>query len=166
VIDADVLRASGLSDHPRSRACRDFLLEVLHVCHRAAVTPVLTREWQGHASDFGIHWQAAMQSRGKITRLGGAPKPELRRTVEDLLPAAVRQIALKDIHLVECALDADRRVVSLDEHARMAFRPLTERCPSLKQVVWVNPERAGREAVLWLREGAPYRERWSLGTDA
>lgn len=62
---------------------------------------------------------------------------------------------LKDAHLLEAALATDGIVASRDEKARAAFRAASEVVSLLRQVVWLNPDRAEEGAIPWLEAGAP-----------
>ncbi|HLG99155.1 MAG TPA: hypothetical protein VKX49_22785 [Bryobacteraceae bacterium] len=46
VIDASVARSATMSNDSTSTACREFLQEVLRVCHRVVLTPEIEQEWQ------------------------------------------------------------------------------------------------------------------------
>lgn len=94
-----------------------------------------------------------MTSRGKIVRLAEQSNETLRGQVPQT-PAVV-----KDLHLIEAALAADRIVISLDDNARAFFR-----VDAAKEVVWVNPVDQGGHAICWLRQGANPVDEWKLGT--
>jgi hypothetical protein len=67
---------------------------------------------------------------------------------------------LKDVHLIEAALAADKIVVSLDDQARALFD-----VGELRTILWVNPVRHHPDCLAWLDEGAEPDERWRLGRD-
>ena len=62
----------------------------------------------------------------------------------------VADILLKDAHLIEVALVADQRVISLDEEARLHFGLAASAVPVLCKICWVNPARSAEQAVQWL----------------
>src|SRR3954452_5022187 len=67
VIDASIARAAGdSSTHPTSRNCRDFLLIVLEICHRAVMTAPILEEWNRHQSRFASTWRKSMMARKKL----------------------------------------------------------------------------------------------------
>jgi hypothetical protein len=84
VIDASVARAAGPNGavHPTAKHCRDFLLAVLEVCHRAVFSPPITDEWKNQQSGFARQWRVAMFARKKIEPLDDLEDPELREQVE------------------------------------------------------------------------------------
>lgn len=79
-----------------------------------------------------------------------SPRPELTD--------AERESLLKDVHLIEAALAADKIVVSLDDEARALFD-----VGELGTVLWINPVRYYPDCLTWLAEGAEPDNRWLLG---
>lgn len=159
VIDASVLHASGESVHPTSRGCREFLEHVRDICHRAAATEAILNEWSTHQSKFAFGWRRAMYARRKIEILSVQPDEAMRnRLPRPDLTVAEHEALLKDIHLIEAALAADKIVVSLDDEARALFD-----VGSLSTILWVNPVRHFADCLAWLAAGAEPDERWMLG---
>lgn len=70
---------------------------------------------------------------------------------------------LKDVHLVEAALQADKIVVSMDEVVRSCFHDLSSQAHQLKYIAWINPCQEHEHALDWLREGAEYVRACCLG---
>jgi hypothetical protein len=152
VIDASVALAAGLTMKPDSRRCREFLLAVLRISHRAAMSVRLRAEWKRHQSLFAARWLADMTSRGKVEEVVDAPNERLRAEA----PATIS--AQKDLHLVEAALVTDKIVISLDDRARTELA-----VQAAADVMWVHPVGEGGHVIYWLRNGAaPVRE-WMLG---
>lgn len=168
VIDADVARAAGERDVPRSRRCRRFLLRALEICHRMALSPELAAEWRKHASGFTRSWLAQMRRKGKVVDVADPTRHELRARVAGAAASARdEQIVAKDFHLVEAALATDRLVVSMDETVRQRLASMATKFAELKPVVWVNPETDDSSAVEWLEAGArPERDGRLGGTAA
>jgi predicted nucleic acid-binding protein len=152
VIDASVASAAGLTTKPDSRRCREFLQEVLHISHRATMTPLLRAEWNRHQSRFAAIWLAEMRSKRKVEEIADVPSEPLRKE------APQRRSVQKDLYLVEAALATDKIVASLDELARteLALTACTD-------VMWVNPVDEGGHVIYWLRNGAAWMEEWKLG---
>src|SRR5947199_9302433 len=164
VVDASVARASGETQHPVSRACREFLQEMLKVCHKIVMTQEIRQEWNRHRSKFAYVWLSSMTARKKVVRVGSAEKPELRQAIRLLeLGEKERGAILKDIHLVEAALAAGQTVVSLDDNARDLLRLIVASIPSVRPVVWVNPVKEDEHAIQWLGKGAIAEKRRQLG---
>jgi hypothetical protein len=159
VIDASVLRASGESVHPVSRACREFLEHVRDICHRAVVTEAILNEWRRHQSKFASRWRLSMYASRKIVKIQIAPDRSMRRRLQRQgLTLAEKDAMLKDVHLIEAALAADKIVASLDDEARRLFN-----VAELNTVVWVNPVAHHEDCLTWLADGAEPAERWLLG---
>ena len=169
VIDASVARASGGEDatYPTSKRCRDFLTAVRIICHRIVMTPEISREWKKHQSNFARQWHVSMQARRKVCRVDAAPNDGLYNKVKrEAANEKDREAMLNDLHLVEAALATDQIVVSLDEAARGLFADTAQRVGELKNVVWVNPDRADERPVRWLEEGARPEKGRQLGSGA
>jgi hypothetical protein len=161
VVDASVMRAAGESEHPVSSANRDFLNAVLEICHRVAITADIRDEWRRNQSRVARRWRVAMYARRKIVLLQVPGNGELRlRLTQGHSPEETEAI-LKDTHLIEAALRADRIVASLDENARALFRTA-----ELTAVTWVNPVSERARIQNWLEQGAPPVEEWKLGYNA
>ncbi len=164
VIDASV--ASGADDRsPRQTtrvACADFLFAVRDLGHLAVFNDRLREEWEGHgrthgaASDFALSWLTSMQSKGRVRR-SSLERPDLRWRIPN---AAGHHEDVKtmedDFHLIEAALDTDRRVASRDDKARTAFKQASAKgLVELAPVLWVNPASPSEAAIGWLEQGAP-----------
>jgi hypothetical protein len=158
IVDASVVRAAGESEHPISSANRNFLNAVLEICHRVAMTTQIGDEWRRHQSKATRRWKLAMYARKKIVLLYVSTNPELRLRLTQAHSPEETEAILKDAHLIEAALRADRIVASLDENARALFNTA-----ELNSVTWVNPVSERARIQKWLEQGAPPVEEWKLG---
>jgi hypothetical protein len=153
VIDASVGRSAGVSEDPTSRCCREFLEAVLNICHRMVLTPEIEREWNAHRSGFALLWQGAMESRGKIARIG-----ELRDLVREIESAARTpsdcKAMLKDVHLIAAAMAADGVIASRDARARNLFAGIAAEVQGLGKIAWQHVDANNGDAVQWLSAGA------------
>ena len=70
---------------------------------------------------------------------------------------------LKDVLLIEAALQADKIVASLDETVRHCFHEVTSTIVVLKQIAWVNPCKDDEKAIEWLEHGAEREQERCLG---
>jgi hypothetical protein len=52
VVDASIARSAGDGIHPASQMSRQFLLDMMTICHRVVTSPDITLEWQKHTSRF------------------------------------------------------------------------------------------------------------------
>jgi hypothetical protein len=69
----------------------------------------------------------------------------------------------KDYHLLEAAIATDHSVVSLDETVRVLFASAAGSIVALKNVVWVNPDKAGEKSIDWLERNAKPERKRMLG---
>lgn len=166
VIDASVARSAGglTATEPRARDCREFLLSVLNICHQVVMTPGIAAEWKRHQSSFARTWRVQMEARKKVFRPIPVTNATLRRRCEEVFPLeAAREAALKDIHLIEAGLAADKAIVSLDDVARALFVNLSRSARQVGAIAWVNPGRPDDQAQDWLAAGAPDEDHRRLG---
>lgn len=164
VIDACVVRAAGTADKPVSSACREFLLQVLRICHRVALSPEISEEWKRHRSRFSRRWRLSMEARKKVVQMNPGIHAPLRACIRAAMlnPADQREVE-KDAPLVEAALLADQIVVSIDDVARAHFRGLAAHTGLLHAVRWVNPVEDSEGLLAWMNRRAPAGRGWRLG---
>ena len=74
-----------------------------------------------------------------------------------------RAAMLKDAHLLEAALTTDEIVIALDEIVRDLFTEAATVVGEIRNVVWVNPDRADENPLLWLEGGAKPDKKRRLG---
>ncbi|HHQ47758.1 MAG TPA: hypothetical protein ENK19_02620 [Acidobacteria bacterium] len=87
-----------------------------------------------------------------------------KAAAERLTPGQANAVE-KDSHLVAAALQADRRIVSLDDTVRGLLAALCDPCPGLDRLYWTNPCRdpeTGPSCTAWLENGAPEAESLKL----
>ena len=137
---------------------------MLDICHWVVMNPDISSEWKRHQSRFARRWLVSMYSRKKVERPDRVQDNDLREKVQGAAKSERKSYAiLKDIHLIEAALATDRAVASLDDNARELFRNITEKVGKLKPVVWVNPSNEPGDVIAWLKKGAKFEKRRSLG---
>jgi hypothetical protein len=157
VIDASIAHAAGGEDavYPTSANCREFLKAVLSICHRMAMSPAITEEWNRHQSNFARRWRVSMTAKKKIVYLGEERNDALRSKVEQFAASEKdSQAMLKDVHLIEAAQAAEQIVVSLDETVRALFKQASRQAGELGNVIWVNPDKSEERALAWLEHKA------------
>jgi hypothetical protein len=146
VVDASVARASGT---PRSGAntsekARSALERVRDDAGHIVWTHELRDEWRRHQSRFSSRWLKSMFSRRQICALS---YPEEASVASAIYLAAARSPELprmiKDVHLVDAALQADAYVISLDDASRRSFAALARSAAvvRLRAIVWTDPTR-------------------------
>jgi hypothetical protein len=172
VIDCSIAQAAGTENavHPTAKHCRDFLLAVLHICHRMVYSSAIKDEWDRHQSSFARKWRTEMFARKKIDRVVSPEDDELQEKLDGLTandteneaatkdPACldnIREAMKKDLHLVEAALATDRIVASLDDAVRDHFKDCSPALGRVKTVIWVNPNQPAEAVLSWLQNGAP-----------
>ncbi len=116
VIDASIARASGGADavHPTAATVRDFLQQVLIICHRAVMTPAIRGEWDRHESSFARKWRRSMVAKRKLIILDLPERCDLRTAVDQGSASRNEKSAMiKDLLLVEAAIATDERIIAL-----------------------------------------------------
>jgi predicted nucleic acid-binding protein len=167
VIDASIAKAAGRHDHPVSSGSRRFLEEVRRICHSFVATDVLLTEWKNHASSLALDWLRSMFARRKVDRLHPVPNEGFHTKISGTAPTEGESAQmLKDVHLVEAALEGGSPIASLDERARDSFSAASRAVASLRAVVWVNPSKDEENVLEWLRSGAQSEASRCLGFGA
>lgn len=164
VIDASIARAAGGPDatFPTSKHCRDFLQDVVTICHRIVMTTEINEEWRRHQSTFARRWLVSMYARKKVYWEDTVqPDANLRARISQAATSeAGRAALLKDCCLVEAALATDWTVTSLDDRVRQLLGDVAQQLGELRPIVWVNPDVQEENCHRWLQTGAdPERER-------
>lgn len=164
VVDASVARSAGSTEHPASVASRQFLQEMLAICHRVVMTDEIEQEWKRHRSGFATSWLATMRSKGKVVTVAPVDQEVLLAAVHaSELEPRQRTDVEKDCLLVTAAWAADNLVASNDDKVRRLLRQLAANSPEVGRVVWVNPTASEETPVEWLRGGARTEQKQTLG---
>lgn len=168
VIDVSVANTAGppREDQPDpSRSCAAFLDAVRQSDHLLVMTQDIEREWDASDADYATRWRSAMVSIGKVHFSRAVADSELRAKIKgSVRGASEQQGMLKDAHLIEAAVDTDRRVVSCDDTVRRLYRRVAQRVDDLREIVWVNPTKTVDEKPRdWLQDGAPAQPQRMLG---
>ncbi len=153
--------------HPTSKYCRDFLLAVLTICHQIVITPDVAEEWGRHQSNFARKWRVSMVAKKKLHIIRIEQSKELRDKIENAAKTENQKKAmLKDAHLIEAALAADKIVFSLDEIVRDLFSEATGNIRELRDILWANPDKEEDQCIIWLEGGARVEKKRLLGSVA
>ncbi len=159
VIDADVARASGGEEATNLRAidCRDFLEGVRKHNHKMVTTRKISDEWKRHQSRFALAWRTSMEARRRVVRINPPEYNELQDKVTNTTDNENDIDTMqKDMLLLEAALETDKTVISLDETVRRLFARASQQVGEIRDIIWVNPERAAQEQPIeWLKNGTP-----------
>lgn len=165
VIDADIMRAAGESEHPHSSNARRLLETIRDAGHRMVQCAPLVAEHKKHQSAFASRWRASMVSRKRWVPWAYQEDGKLREVLVAALPSeATAQLAavLKDAHLLEAASATDGRVLSKDAKARNLFR---RACPALgvnKTILWGDLTGSPEEVIDWVQIGCNSRTDFKL----
>lgn len=166
VIDTDIASAASdrVTEDPRPEDCRVLLETVRDTKHRVVRTEAIREEWNKHQSLFTRKWLASMFARKQVCKIDAPANDQLRSNVERYaLSENKRNAMLKDTHLIEAALQADRIVLSMDEKVRQAFGEVTYKIRPLALIAWVNPCISEEMVIDWLQCGAPLEKERLLG---
>ena len=166
VIDADIAQAAGHEDavHPTAVRCRDFLKEVRRLGHHIVMAPDVEAEWEIHQSSFSRVWLTQMASRNLIYTCGATENQSLRAVLREIVfGPGVRDILMKDAHLIEAAMATDRLIASLERRARQHFTDVARSVIEIRTIVWVNPDNDDEQVTIWLRRGARAERKRMLG---
>lgn len=165
VVDASIAASAGMGSHPSSQRCRQFLLDMLFICHKVVTSKEISVEWKNHASKFSVGWLAAMRSRGKIVVVT-PDSGDLLEHIVLLNEWTAKDIAAieKDMLLILAALEADQLIASGDSTARELFARAAKLTDGIASIVWVNPVKESDNCGDWLKSGARYAVDLTLGT--
>lgn len=137
VIDADIARSSGTSEHPTSSRSRALLNNVSKHGHFANLCPILLGEWKNHRSLFAKKWLASMIARKKVNFIN--PEKQVGNIIKNrIVSESDQSVAIKDVHLVDAALASDKVIASNDNNSRIVFCCLADTCGLIKDVKWFN----------------------------
>lgn len=156
VVDCSIAQAAGSveSEHPCGIRCRDFLMKLRGRNHRLAWSNKIAEEWNKHRSKFATEWLFAMHRLDNVRDV----QSSLQLTeaiVDSELDQGIKDALIKDSHLVEVALETDKRIGSLDDKARSYFSILSQSVQAIGDILWTNPVNEHEEATKWLEVGAP-----------
>lgn len=164
VVDASIAMSAGTRSHPTSQRSREFLLDMLTICHKVVTSKGISAEWDRHASKFCVGWLAAMRSKGKVVVV----IPELGDLMERVIGAndwSRKEIAAieKDLLLILAALQADQLIASGDSTVKNLFAKSALAVDSIAGIIWVNPITEEDHCGNWLKAGARYDQALTLG---
>ncbi|MHB8598207.1 MAG: hypothetical protein ACYDER_15500 [Ktedonobacteraceae bacterium] len=186
VVDTDIASSAAgeLAYDARPKQCRDFLNAVKDNRHSLVITEAIHEEWQKHQSNFTRTWLKSMYARRLVSHIEAPADGRLRlkvkqaASIQTKMEQAVsiqmkmeqeasiqnkQDAMLKDVHLLEAALQTDNIVASLDETVRQYFHKATSTIVVLKRITWVNPCKDEETAIEWLEHGAEQEKERCLG---
>lgn len=154
VVDTSVARQSGnvFTELELSAKCREVLRTIETAQLRVVISDDIRREWRTHASRYAWLWLTDMISRNKHIAVDPQRNAELRRAIHKL-GEVDRNAALKDLLLIEAALDDGKRIVSRDNAMRRILHGIAGSLSEVGEVHWIGPDHS--ECIPWLANGAP-----------
>lgn len=164
VVDADVARAAGLSEHPVSKGARDVLQAILNSDARAVFCPMLREEWKKHQSIFATRWQSSMTAKKKIDRI--TVTSNVSENIDlSAISDAQKAIAKKDAHVVDAALSVRSIIASNDIRARAVFKILGRVTGDIGELMWVSPTSEGERILELISSSGYVPNEWFLKND-
>jgi predicted nucleic acid-binding protein len=137
IIDADIARSSGTTEHPLSSGSRALLESVKNNKHKIAMCPLLFAEWKKHHSVFAKRWLSSMIAKKQIQFV--KPNPNTKEHIEEhIFDEKIKAISIKDSHLIDAALHEDKIIASNDDNARNAFITISGNYKCINEIVWFN----------------------------
>ncbi len=160
VVNASVAKAAGGKDATASVSinCTEFLETFRdNTPNHLVMTLELSEEWDEHQSNFAAAWLANMIATRRFHYIVSLQNGTL---YDEIIIIANQEkdvtAMLKDLHLLQAALETDKTVISLDETVRTLFAQASEKVGEIRKIIWVNPEKTEEEQpITWLKNGAP-----------
>lgn len=137
IIDADIIRSAGYSEHPISSTSRNLLDEVIKHKSETVYCKTLMAEWRKHRSTYSTKWIASMISKKKLVLI--PVKTEAKDFLESLKESTDKKVALKDAHLVDLAIASNKIIFSNDTNAKNAFSKLLDKRSNFQKIYWLSP---------------------------
>lgn len=145
IVDADIARSSGMTEHPVSRNSRESLEFIINNDLKLAMCPEILNEWKKHRSLFAKKWLASMYAKKRVIPI--KPLSEAREKINNAgITPKEHSIALKDAHLIDAALHVDKVILSNDDNAREVFCKVSEKYKELQSIRWFNVVNHSAEA--------------------
>lgn len=165
VIDADIMRASGTTQHPVSKNARLILEMVREKGHRLVQSRALKAEHDKHQSRFAATWRGNMVARKQWVLIDVPEDADLReRLAVAQNPESTKdEIAvLKDAHLLEAAAASGHRVISNDTTAKLLFQKACPLPDPHGRILWADTTALPEECVRWVEDDCPERRNWRV----
>lgn len=166
VIDADIMRSAGTSEHPHSSNARRALEAIWNAGHRMVQCKPIKDEHDRHQGRYASLWRTRMVSRKRWIHWDYKEDVALRQTLVAALPESAgrgkERAVRKDAHLLEAASATDKRIVSKDSTARKLFQ---HACPDLgmhRQILWGDLTSAAEAVIEWIAGGCHERDDFKL----
>jgi predicted nucleic acid-binding protein len=161
VVDADVARSAGLSEHPVSKSSRNVLRGISDSGLHVAFCPILLSEWRKHRSLLSAHWLASMIARKKFHC--DTPITQTQSEIESAtLSESDQAIAEKDAHVIDIAIANGNFIASNDKIARGVFSVVANSTKLLDRLVWAVPTDSSDALVDIFTNGGLVPDAWRV----
>ena len=173
VVDTSIARSASDSPAALASRCHACLEALSGAGHLLVMSQPLweewlriedtrpTGDWQYYVSRYAHAWYTNMVSRRRFIWVHPRQSEEFRSRILAAVSTTRQEEAHKDLHLVEAALAADKRVLSSDHRARTDFDGAATSVSELRSILWVDALRD--RAPQWLSNGAPDLPQYRLG---
>jgi len=165
VVDADIMRAAGLSEKPTATHARMILESIQHRGHSIVIAKPLNDEYKRHQSQFAERWKSQMVSNKRVKFTQYEDNPALRKLLIQSLPAdnvAAEAAVEKDAHLLEIALQHGQRIVSKDKKAKKYFQHSCVVKGDHRLLLWADATEKPLEVIEWIGNGCADQNHWRL----
>jgi predicted nucleic acid-binding protein len=165
VIDTSIAQSAGVSEHPTSKMCREFLEAVLANLYNIVFSPEIEEEWNRHLTRFSSRWRTSMIGANQVIWIDSCTNVDLREKIENASQDKFdKATMLKDCILLEAALITDKIIFSMDEKIRRKFNRIAKiQVKELQQIMWANPTKDQDDCVAWLQKDAEDDDKRKLG---
>jgi predicted nucleic acid-binding protein len=161
VIDADVARSAGLSEHPVSKNARCLFDAILNSKIVIVFCPVLLEEWKKHRSTYAQRWLSSMIAKKRFSLI--TPATIAAQEIEcAVIEDEQRKIAFKDAHVVDIALSTCKFIASNDVAARDIFCHIAITSVIFDDLFWAVPTNDGEELVNVISEKKYVPPKWMV----
>ena len=159
VIDADIARSVGESEHPFSSNSRKLLNTIKDDSTlKIAFCPKLKHEWDKHQSNFSLRWRASMVAKKRMLHLHTEAVTVIAIQNANISDKQ-KQIAEKDAHLVDLALASEQFIVSNDKTASDVFCIIADNSNDLNCLIWVIPNETLDALIIIIKQSRMHIEK-------
>lgn len=151
VIDADIAMSAGESKHPISSTSRKLLEEVSKSDGYVCYCKELSDEWKKHNSYYAKLWRTSMVAKRRQKML--VIENEARDFLLEMDKSKERDAAIKDSHLIDLAIKADKVIFSNDKKAKAAFSNLLDKRSNFKGIYWISPSENINDIIEYALKG-------------
>jgi len=165
VIDADIARSSGTTEKPVSKSCRIFLDFIREQGYFIVMNTTLNEEWNKHQSIYAKKWLASMYAKKKVLRHKDKNFDFEQKITSSGLSDLEKNIALKDVHLLNASRDYGKTIASGDDKARSTYVALAVLYKEISDFLWVNPKNDLEILLEYMKNSKLAKAEWYLNKE-